>query len=58
MIQNILEKTFYTMSRKLHLFNQEQSKLVWHNKRTDQIRSERDNNLNIKLQPWITKQKS
>jgi hypothetical protein len=56
MIQNILEKTFYTMSRKLHLFNQEQSKLVWQDKRTNQISSKEDNN-NIKLQPWITKKK-
>jgi hypothetical protein len=58
MIQNILEKTFYTMSRKLHLFNQEQSKLVWHDKRADQIRLKNDNNINVKLQPWITKKKS
>lgn len=46
------------MSRKLHLFNQEQSKLVWYDKRTDQIRLKKDNNINVKLQPWITKQKS
>ena len=44
------------MSRKLHLFNQEQSKLVWQDKRTNQISSKEDNN-NIKLQPWITKKK-
>lgn len=45
------------MSRKLHLFNQEQSKLVWHDKRADQIRLKNDNNINVKLQPWITKKK-
>ena len=46
------------MSRKLYLFEQEQQVLKIQNKRTDKIRSEQDNNLNIKLQPWITKQKS
>lgn len=45
------------MSRKLYLFEQEQQVLKIQNKRTDKIRSERDN-INIKLQPWITKQKS
>lgn len=46
------------MSRKLYLFEQEQQVLKIQNKRTDKIRSDRDNNVNIKLQPWITKQKS
>ena len=46
------------MSRKLYLFEQQQKAIKIQNKRTDKIRYERDNNINIKLQPWITKQKS
>lgn len=46
------------MSRKLYLFEQQQQAIKIQNKRTDKIRSERDNNLKIKLQPWITEQKS
>ena len=57
MIQNILEKTFYTMSRKLYLFEQDQQAYKIQKIRTNKIRSKEDN-INIKLQPWITKQKS
>lgn len=46
------------MSRKLYLFEQDQQAYRNQKIRTNKIRSERDNNLNIKLQPWITKQKS
>ena len=56
MIQNILEKTFYTMSRKLYLFEQDQQAYKIQKIRTNKIRSKEDN-INIKLQPWITKQK-
>ena len=45
------------MSRKLYLFEQQQQILKIQDKRTDKIRSKEDN-INIKLQPWITKQKS
>jgi hypothetical protein len=46
------------MSRKLYLFKEDQQVYKTYKIRTNKIRSERDNNLNIKLQPWITKQKS
>ena len=46
------------MSRKLYLFEQDQKAYKIQKIRTNKIRSERDNNLNIKLQPWITEQKS
>ena len=46
------------MSRKLYLFEQDQKAYKTYKIRTNKIRSERDNNLNIKLQPWITEQKS
>ena len=46
------------MSRKLYLFEQEQQAYKIHKVRTNKIRSKQDNDLNIKLQPWITKQKS
>jgi hypothetical protein len=45
------------MSRKLYLFEQDQQVLKIQNKRTNKIRSE-VHNINTKLQPWITKQKS
>jgi hypothetical protein len=45
------------MSRKLYLFEQDQQVLKIQNKRTNKIHSKEDN-INIKLQPWITKQKS
>jgi hypothetical protein len=44
------------MSRKLYLFEQDQQVLKIQDKRTNKIRSKEDN-INIKLQPWITKQK-
>lgn len=43
------------MSRKLHLFNEEQQKFVHHQKRTDEIRGKKDNN--IKIKTWITEKK-
>jgi hypothetical protein len=45
------------MSRKLHVFREEQAKLKWHDKHTDKIRSKQDN-ITVKLQPWITEKKS
>ena len=45
------------MSRKLYLFEKDQQVIKIQNKRTNKIRSKEDN-INIKLQPWITKQKS
>jgi len=43
------------MSRKLHLFNEQQQAIKIQNKRTDKIRLKQDNNINEKQ--WITKQK-
>jgi len=45
------------MSRKLYLFEQDQQAYKIQKIRTNKIRSKEDN-INIKLQPWITKQKS
>jgi len=46
------------MSRKLYLFEKEQQAYRIQKIRTNKIRNKEDNNINIKLQPWITKQKS
>ena len=43
------------MSRKLHLFNEQQQTIKIQNKRTDKIRLKQDNNINEKQ--WTTKQK-
>lgn len=45
------------MSRKLHAFREEQAKLKWHDKHTNKIQSKEDN-ITVKLQPWITGKKS
>jgi len=45
------------MSRKLYLFEQDQQAYKIQKIRTNKIRN-REDNINIKLQPWITKQKS
>ena len=44
------------MSRKLYLFEQDQQAYKIQKIRTNKIRS-REDNINIKLQLWITKQK-
>lgn len=45
------------MSRKLYLFEQDQKAYRIHKIRANKIRSNEDN-INIKLQPWITEKKS
>ena len=45
------------MSRKLYLFEQDQQAYKIQKIRTNKIRSEAYN-INTKLKPWITKQKS